>query len=219
MYGMTNEQLVKQLIRLLNEKNAIPSDSIKNAIPVGISNRHIHLSQQDLESLFGEGYELTPIKELKQPGQYAAKETVLIAGPKGTFEKVRVLGPVRPVSQIEISKSDSFTLGIKPPVRESGDLTNAATLTVIGPFGSVIMEKKVIIAKRHIHMTPIEAEQLNVIDRQLVSIRVEGERGGTLDEVVIRVSDQFRLECHLDMDEANALGISNNQMITIMPKK
>ncbi|MBO0439383.1 phosphate propanoyltransferase [Candidatus Enterococcus ikei] len=216
---MTNEQLVKQLIRLLNEKNAIPSDSIKNTIPVGISNRHIHLSQQDLESLFGEGYKLTPIKELKQPGQYAAKETVLIAGPKGTFEKVRVLGPVRPVSQIEISKSDSFTLGIKPPVRESGDLTNAATLTVIGPFGSVIMEKKVIIAKRHIHMTPIEAEQLNVIDRQLVSIRVEGERGGTLDEVVIRVSDQFLLECHLDMDEANALGISNNQMITIMPKK
>ena len=203
------EQLLKQLLDILDR------DGTSNGIPVGISNRHIHLSQEDIERLFGVGYQLTKMKDLKQPGQYAAKETVTIAGPKGSFTNVRVLGPARQSSQIEISKSDNFVLGIKAPVRESGDIANSAGLTAVGPKGAVNMESKVIVAKRHIHMTPADAIRFDVQDKEVVWIKTSGERVANLGDVIIRVDEQFSLECHLDMDEANAVSIENGDRVEI----
>lgn len=216
---MTNEQLLTQILQILVEKKAKPAQSQSTTeIPVGVSNRHIHLSQEDLNHLFGQHYALTFFKALKQPGQFAAKETVCLAGPKGVIEHVRILGPVRPHSQIELSKSDCFKVGIQAPIRESGDLTDAATLTVIGPKGAKTLPQAAIIAKRHIHMTPEDARTYQVTDRETIAIQTQGERAGCLQEVVIRVSPDFALECHLDMDEANALGVGNGETVTLIKK-
>lgn len=184
-------------------------------IPVGISNRHIHLSQFDLEILFGEGYQMSKLKDLKQPGQFAANETVCIAGPKGSLNSVRVLGPVRAESQVEISKTDSFTLGIKSPIRESGDLKGSADICVIGPKGSIVLKEKAIIAKRHIHMAPEDAQIFNVTNGQKVCVAISGERKGILGEVVVRVNPNYSLEFHVDTDEANGMGLSSKDTVEI----
>ena len=184
-------------------------------IPVGISNRHIHLSQEDLEVLFGEGYALTEMKALKQPGQFAATETVCIAGPRGSITNVRVLGPVRKSSQVELSKTDGFALGVNAPIRESGVLENSGNICVIGPKGSVNMEHKAIVAKRHIHMTPQDATALHVTNGQVVSIVTDGERSLTFGNVVVRVDPNYSLECHVDTDEANAAGFGPKSTVRI----
>lgn len=184
-------------------------------VPIGISNRHIHVSQEDLESLFGKGYELTPMKDLKQPGQYAAKETVTILGPKGSFENVRILGPVRSKSQVEVSLSDGFRLGIKAPVRESGQLDNTPGLTVCGPKGSIDLPCGAIVALRHIHASPDVAEQMGIHDKEIVEVETCGERRCVLGNVLVRVSDKFALEMHVDTDEANACGLKNNDLVLI----
>lgn len=187
-----------------------------SAIPVGISNRHIHLSQADLDTLFGAGYQLTNTKDLSQPKQYACKETLTIAGPKGAIEKVRILGPVRSETQVEILQADCFKLGIKAPVRMSADLNGTPGLTLIGPKGSVILPKGVIIAQRHIHMTLEDAAHLGVNDGQQVTIQVDGLRGGTYSNVAIRANNTSALECHIDTEEANAMNLSANATITIV---
>ncbi|MGX7196562.1 phosphate propanoyltransferase [Enterococcus olivae] len=208
-------KIAQQLLcELQKEKEEVKNDK---KIPVGISNRHIHLCQADIEILFGKEAVLEHQKDLGQPGQFAAKQTVTIVGPKNSIHNVRVLGPARNVSQLEISKTDSFQLGIHPPVNESGDLTNAASIFVVGPKGSVFLEKNVIIAKRHIHMSPTEAEKFNVTNGQLVQIRTSGEREIILCNTVIRVRDDFRLECHLDTDEANAAELNTkNSFVEII---
>ena len=193
-----------------------PEDKPKDdTIPVGISNRHIHLSQAAVDKLFGNQYQLTKLKDLSQPGQYACKECVTLAGPKGVIEKVRVLGPVRSATQVEILQSDTFKLGVKGALRLSGDLANTPGITLIGPNGSYEIQQGVIIAKRHIHMLPEQAEQFGVTDGQVVSIDFEGERGGSLNNVVIRATANSGLECHIDMEEANALGVTPGTTIKI----
>ena len=188
----------------------------QNQIPIGISNRHIHLSQADLESLFGAGHCLTKTKELSQPGQYACKETVTICGPKGAIEKVRVLGPVRSKTQVEILASDCFRLGVNAPVKSSGDLTGTpGDVTLVGSKGSVRLQEGLMIAQRHIHMSCEDAKRLDVRDGQLVSIEVYGTRGGVLHNTLIRANDDSYLECHLDMEEANALGADASATIEI----
>ncbi|NMA87299.1 MAG: phosphate propanoyltransferase [Tissierellia bacterium] len=184
-------------------------------IPVGISNRHIHLSQKDLDTLFGSGYSLTKLKELSQIGQYACKETVTICGPKGAIEKVRILGPVRSKTQVEILAGDSFKLGLKPQTRMSGDLKGTPGITLIGPKGSVMIEEGVIVAQRHIHMNTKDAKFFGVHDGQIVSIEVDSLRGGVYNNVVIRANDNSTLECHLDIEEANAMGIDGKTKIKI----
>jgi len=184
-------------------------------VPVGISNRHIHLSQQDLETLFGEGYELTVRNDLSQTGQYAAEETVTIEGPKSSMSKVRILGPTRKETQIEISRTDSFGLGLQPPVRDSGFLEGSPGITLIGPKGKVNLDKGVIIAQRHIHMTEEDAKNFGVKDKELVSVRVGGERGVTFDNVLVRVRNDFVLEMHIDTDEANAAMLGNGQLVEV----
>ncbi|MGM0125894.1 hypothetical protein IGI37_003295 [Enterococcus sp. AZ194] len=184
-------------------------------IPVGISNRHAHLSQADVDKLFGVGYQLTKLKDLSQPGQYACKEMVIIAGPKGVIEKVRILGPVRNQSQVEILQSDSFKLGIKAPLRLSGDLAGSAGATLIGPNGSVELKEGLVVAKRHIHMLPEQARRFGVTDGEEVTINFSGPRGGSLNQVVIRAVENSGLECHIDTEEANALGVTPSTKVVI----
>lgn len=188
----------------------------KNMVPVGLSNKHIHLSQEHLNILFGEGFELTKMKDLSQPGQFAANEKVDVAGPKGTLKGVRVLGPVRGETQVEISLTDSFVLGVNPPVRDSGELADSPGARIIGPCGEVEIDKGVIAAARHIHMHTSDAEAFGVADKDLVSVRVGGKRGLTFDNVLIRVSKNYALEMHVDVDEGNAAGLKNGSMVEVI---
>lgn len=186
-------------------------------IPIGVSNRHVHVSRADLDRLYGKDYALTHKSELGQPGQFAANETVTLQGPKGTFEHVRILGPVRSQSQVEISKTDSFRLGIKAPITLSGHLQGTPGITLIGPRGTVDLPCGVIIAKRHIHMTPAQAAARHLKDGQIVDVETFGERRGILGDVIIRVSDTAGLEMHIDVDEANACSLSNHDYVMICP--
>lgn len=202
------EVLMQALLKAVQEASKENVASTAAGVPVGISNRHIHLSQADLDQLFGAGYQLTPMKELSQLGQFACKETVTICGPKGAIEKVRVLGPVRKETQIEIVAGDCFKLGVKAPAKLSGDLAGTPGITVVGPRGSVQTAQGLIVAQRHIHMAPADAQAYGVQDGQIVKIRVSGLRGGIYDNVAIRVTTSSKLECHLDTEEANAMGVA-----------
>jgi Propanediol utilization protein len=185
-------------------------------VPIGVSARHIHLTQEHVEKLFGAGYQLTELKPLSQPGQYAANETVAVVGPKGSFAKVRILGPVRKATQLEVSRTDAFALGIHPPVRESGDIAGSAGITIQGPAGEVTIEEGVIVAARHIHMHTSDAERLGVADKQKLRVRAGGERGVVFENVIARVSPDFALDMHIDTDEANAAGIGNGEIAEII---
>lgn len=214
--GTSNhDMLVKLVTKLVMEELY----GMSTQIPVGVSNKHIHLSRKDMDALFGEGSELTPIKDLGQPGQYACAETVAVKGPKGEFARVRVLGPLRKESQVEISKTDARTIGIKAPIRESGVLEGTPGVELIGPAGSVKLERGVIVALRHIHMTPEQARQWGLADKDVVDVKINGgERAGILGNVIVRVSDKFALEMHVDTDEANACCLDNNDTVSIIKK-
>lgn len=189
-----------------------------NAVPVGVSNRHIHLTQADVETLFGPGYQLTVAKPL-MGDDFAAKETVTIIGPSlKPIENVRVLGPVRKHTQVEISRTDTYVLRVNPPVRPSGDIAGSSPLTVVGPKGVLSIKEGCIIANRHIHMTPADAAARGVKDGDFVDVMVDGERRTRFYDVQIRVSDKFRLEMHIDTDDANAAGIGQGAIVHIAPK-
>ncbi|MFB5266648.1 phosphate propanoyltransferase [Paenibacillus enshidis] len=185
-------------------------------VPVGVSGRHIHLTEEHIEALFGAGYQLTEFKPLSQPGQFAANETVTVIGPKGKFETVRILGPARPESQLEISRTDSFALGVKAPVRESGKIDGTPGITVKGPAGEIELDKGVIVAARHIHFHTSYAENWGIQDKQLLKVRVGGERGLVFENVLARVSPSFALDMHIDTDEANAAGVKNGDSAEIV---
>ncbi|MFV0577080.1 MAG: phosphate propanoyltransferase [Fusobacterium ulcerans] len=204
---------MKSLENILRE---VLTEIISDDVVVGVSNRHIHLSQEDLEILFGKGHALTKMKDMKQPGQFAAEETVTIRGPKGKFEGVRVLGPVRKETQVEISISDSFRLGVKPPVRESGKLDGTPGVKIIGPKGEVIKEHGVIVAGRHIHMPKFIADIKGYKDGDIVKVETCGERKVLLYNVLMRVGNNMAKEIHLDMDESNASGLKNNDFVKII---
>lgn len=192
------------------------SDIISDEVVVGVSNRHLHISQEDLEKIFGPGYKLTKMKELRQPGHYAANETVTIIGPKGKMDKIRILGPVRKETQVEISMSDAFKLGIKAPVKESGKLEGTPGLTIVGPKGTLKTDKGVIVAGRHIHMPKFIADVKGYKDGDMVSVETSGERKALFHNVLIRVGSNVVKEIHLDMDEANASGASNGAFVKII---
>lgn len=204
------------LEKIQQELAAVHLNPAGMSIPVGISNRHVHLSVPDIESLFGPGYQLTLFKELKQTGQYAAKECVMVVGSKGNISNVRILGPARRETQLEISTADCFTLGIKAPVRESGDLSGSADALLVGPYGYVHLQSQVICAQRHIHMDNADALMLNVANGQKVKVKTTGQRGLIFDEVVVRVNRAYTLEFHIDTDEANAAGLKSNDRVYIV---
>ncbi len=216
MANQNYEAVLKLLLEAV-QSNSKPAGAAQDpeGIPVGVSNRHLHLSQADLDALFGAGYQLTPIKDLSQPGQFACKETVTICGPKGAIEKVRVLGPVRSKTQVEILTGDGFKLGVTAPARLSGDLTGTPGITIVGPKGSVQTKEGLIVAQRHIHMTPQDAAAYGVHDGQIVDIVVEGPRGGTYANVAVRANDASALECHVDTEEANAMSLNSLSKIKI----
>lgn len=189
---------------------------MKTELKIALSNRHIHLSKEHIDILFGKDYELKKFKDLSQPGQYAAEEKVDIVGPKGTIKGVRVLGPARKKTQVEISLTDGFTLGVKPPVRDSGDLANSPGCKIIGPNGEVTIEEGVIAAARHIHMHTDDAIEFGVTDKQRVSVKVNGERGLVFNNVLVRVHDTYALEMHVDIDEGNAAGVKNGQIVELI---
>ncbi len=169
------------------------------------SARHVHVTKEHLEILFGKGYELTVKKNLSQPGQFASNERVTVVGPKKELANVSILGPVRPASQVELSATDCRSIGVDIAVRESGDIAGTPACKLVGPCGEVELTEGVIVAKRHIHMTPADAVKFDVADKQIVSVKAESEvRGCTFDDVVVRVSDKFALAMHIDTDESNA---------------
>lgn len=210
-----NSTVVSEIVRRILEQAGGKENG--SLVPVGVSNRHIHLTAADVETLFGKGYELTKLKDLSQPGQYACKETLTIVGPSlRPIENVRVLGPVRKSTQVEISRTDSFTLKVKPPVRESGNIAGSAGITIIGPKGVVTIQEGVIIANRHIHMSPADGEAFGVKDGDTVIVETDSERRTRFYDVQIRVSDAFRLEMHLDTDDANAAGLGNGARVRVV---
>ena len=209
--------LVKKVIGEMENGSKTEAASQADGVPVGISNRHIHLSRADVDTLFGKDYQLTHMKDLSQPGQFACKETLTIIGPSlRPIENVRVLGPERRASQVEISKTDSFVLKVKPPVRESGKIEGSAPITIVGPKGVVTLKEGCIIANRHIHMEPKDGERFGVKDGDYVTVDAEGTRRTRFYDVQVRVSDAFRLEMHVDTDDANAVGLSNGSIVKIV---
>lgn len=181
------------------------------SVPINISARHVHLTKEHVHTLFGVGYELTVLKELSQVGQFAAAETVEVIGPKGCFKKVRVLGPERPETQVEIANSDGRILGVAPPVRTSGDLRGSACVKLRGPAGEVELSCGVIVADRHIHMSPQDATWYGVMDGDKVAVEVDGPKAGILRNITVRVSELYSLDVHIDTDDSNAFLIKPGQ--------
>jgi putative phosphotransacetylase len=177
-------------------------------VPIGVSARHIHLAPNHVDILFGAGAKLSEMKPLSQPGQFAADETVAVYGPKGSFAKVRILGPVRKATQLEVSRTDAFALGLQPPLRESGSIEGTPGIRIVGPAGEVTVDKGVIVAARHIHLHTSDAARWGIENKQLLKVRVGGERGVVFEQVIARVSDQYALDMHIDTDEGNAAGVS-----------
>lgn len=179
---------------------------MEKTVMVETSARHVHVTEETLEILFGKGYQLTKKKDLSQPGQFACEERVHVIGPKNSFPAVSILGPTRPADQVELSASDARSIGVAAPVRESGDIAGSGACKLVGPKGEVELKEGVIVAKRHIHMTPEDAENYGVKDKQVVSVKIDSpERSLVFGDVVVRVSPKFKLAMHIDTDESNAV--------------
>ena len=206
-----DQQLIEKIVReVLGQLTKVGSEPKQqpvlpaDTIPIAVSARHVHLSQEHVEILFGKGYVLTKKSDLSQPHQFAANETVVIAGPRGSIERVRVLGPARALTQAEVSWTDAMKLGIKAPLRESGNIAGSGAFTLIGTKASLYLEEGLIIAQAHIHMQPQDAKNLGVEDGDYVTVEAAGIRPIAYRNVKIRVSERYRLEMHIDTDEANA---------------
>lgn len=215
------QEVMARLDKEMGEKESINMSSLNNkdkVIYCNYSNRHCHISREHLDELFGPGYQLTKMKDLIQPGEFASKEVITIAGPKGNTLPVRILGPVRKNTQVEISRTDSFALKIKNvPVRGSGKIENTPGAVLIGPKGAAILKKGVIVAQRHIHFTPQDAEYFGVKDKEMLKVRVDSpDRSLVFDQVLARVKSSYALEMHIDVDEANAAGVGQMTPVTIV---
>ncbi len=183
--------------------------------PVGVSNRHMHIDRETLDKLFGKGYELKRMKDLSQPGQYACEEKVEVVGPKGSLS-VRILGPVRSRTQVEISITDSFALGVPAIIRNSGDIAGTPGALLRGPQGEVDIEEGVIVAARHVHLHTSDAQKFGISDKDMVKLRSNGVRGVIFENVLCRVHDEYSLDIHLDVDEANAASLKNGEQMEIL---
>lgn len=210
------EEITKLVVKELNEHQLLHKSISYTHVPVSVSARHIHLQQEHVEVLFGAGYTLTKFKDISQPGQYACNEKVTIQGPKGLIEKVRVLGPVRIQTQVEVARSEARKLGIEPPVRNSGNIQGSAGFTIIGPKGSLSLSEGCIIADRHIHMSPSDALAFGVKNQQKVSVLVDGEKGGIMSHVTVRVNERYTLDMHIDTDDANAFGLKGGERVRLL---
>lgn len=212
---MVDERNIEQITKLVMEMLQKEGGKEGYMVPVGVSARHVHLTQAHVEALFGDGYQLTKKKEL-MGGQFASNEQVTIVGTKlRAIENVRILGPVRKFSQVEISRTDAMKLGVSAPLRDSGDIAGSAPIAVVGPKGAIYLKEGCIVARRHIHMSPQDARAAGVRDKDVVSVVSDNPRGTTFDEVLVRVDDSFTLEMHIDTDEANASNIKTGDAVVI----
>ena len=208
-------ELITKLVMEVLKDDAVTEREEGYMVPIGVSARHVHLTQEHVEVLFGPGYQLTKKKEL-MGGQFASNEQVTIVGTKlRAIENVRILGPVRKESQVEISMTDARTLGVAPAVRNSGDIAGSAPIALVGPKGALYLKEGCIVAKRHIHMSPADAAAAGVVDKDVVSVAAVNERGTTFDEVLVRVDPSFTLEMHIDTDEANAAQLKTGDAVVI----
>lgn len=212
---LMDPELVEKIIRCVL-KTLQEGEISSKKIPVGVSNRHIHLSAEHMNTLFGVEHTLTHKKDLTQVGEFAAEETVTLVGPKGVLRGVRVLGPLRNNTQVELSRTDGFSLGIAVPVRDSGHIESSPGIVVVGSAGAVTLPNGVICAARHIHMHEDDARQFGVIDGERVAVEIAGERGAAYRNVLVRVSPNFRLEFHIDTDEANAVNLKNGDQVELV---
>lgn len=205
------DQIVNEVITQLNQQEK------SSGIPIGVSARHCHLDKDALEALFGKGSELTKKADLSQPGQFAANETITIVGPSGSIERVRILGPLRRMTQVEVSQTDAFKLGLRPPIRESGNIDGSSPITLVGPSGSIYLDEGLIIAQAHIHMGTEDAKSNGVLDGDYVRVRInKPSRPIQFEKVLIRVSPKYKLEMHIDTDEANAGAVKSGQQGTLI---
>lgn len=212
---MYDEKIISEAVKKAMEK--LNADE-KSQVKIGVSARHIHLSRDDLDVLFGEGFELTKKKTL-MGREYASEQVVTLVGPSlRSIENVRVLGPVRKNTQVEISRTDTFVLKVSPPVRPSGDIKGSAGCVVVGPKGSVYLNEGVIIANRHIHLTPEYAKEHGIADGDYVDVLAEGIKPTKFFDVQVRVREDFNVEMHIDTDDANSAGLKNGDLVTIIKK-
>lgn len=208
-------ELITKLVMEVLKDDTAAGTTEGYMVPIGVSARHVHLTQEHVEVLFGEGYRLTKKKEL-MGGQFASNEQVTIVGTKlRAIENVRILGPVRSASQVEISMTDARTLGVAPVIRNSGDVAGSAPIALVGPKGALYLEEGCIVAKRHIHMSPADAAAAGLSDKAVVSVAASNDRGTTFDEVLVRVDPSFTLEMHIDTDEANAAKLKTGDTVVI----
>ena len=207
-----------ELAKDITEKILERMERSKKPIPVGVSNRHIHMSQEDWDVLFGKGTDPRKFRSVRQPGFYACYETVSLEGPKGKIDNVRLIAPHRPGTQVEISRTDAAALGSKPPVRDSGKLDGSAPIKIVGPKGTLEVKQGLILARRHIHFAPAEAVEFGIKDGDVVRVRagIGGERELVFEQVLCRISDKFALEFHLDTDEANASLVKSGDTVYIV---
>ena len=205
--------IAREVVRSVHGPTGAIKSVVAKAIPVGVSVRHVHLSREDADALFGTGYEFTKKRDVTQPGQYVTRETVDVVGPKGELRGVAIIVPLRKQTQIEIAKTDAFTLGVSPPLRESGKLDGTPGITLRGPKGTVTTTSGVILAHRHVHMSPAQAQAYGVQDQDMIKVRVEGDREMTMGDVIVRVSPVYELDLHIDTDEANAAGLTSDSVV------
>ncbi|MCI8371967.1 MAG: phosphate propanoyltransferase [Lachnospiraceae bacterium] len=210
------EQLVQEIANIvLKQLQGSGAVEAEERIPIGVSARHVHLCREHIDVLFGKGYQLNKKKDL-MGGQYAAQECVTLVGTKlRAIENVRILGPERKASQVEVAKTDAIRLGVNPPIRESGKIEGSAPIALVGPKGVLYLEEGCIVAMRHIHMSPEDARRFGVTNGQIVNVRFDGPRGGTFEDVLVRVDASFTLEMHIDTDEANGLDVGKTMGILL----
>ena len=214
--------IIEEINNLFNSANldgAYPAGLDYPYIPLGVSNRHIHLTKETFEKLFGVGTPFEEMRPLYQPGEFASKHTLAVVGPKlRSIPAIRILGPLRKYDQVEVSLTDAIYLGIDPPVVNSGDLDRAVALTLVGPRGSVYLERCAIIANRHIHMTNADAVKFGVKEGDFCKVRIGGEKGTIFENVLIRINDSWKLQIHLDTDDANAAYVKNETYVEFVGK-
>lgn len=209
---ITQEQLISLVTRAVQAQLRLQS----RQVPVGVSMRHIHLSRREVDALFGRTYQLTPLRPLSQPGQFACQECLDVIGPKGVLHKVRILGPERSAAQVELAQTDCRAIGVQAPVRPSGNVEGTPGVLLQGPRGVLSLPQGVIIADRHLHMSTAQAAAFGLSDGDTVRVQIGGGKPGILDGVLVRAGDQYELDLHLDTDDANAFQLKQGQLVTVL---
>lgn len=209
---ITQEQLISLVTRAVQAQLRLQS----RQVPVGVSMRHIHLSRREVDALFGRTYQLTPLRPLSQPGQFACQECLDVIGPKGVLHKVRILGPERSAAQVELAQTDCRAIGVQAPVRPSGNVEGTPGVLLQGPRGVLSLPQGVIIADRHLHMSTAQAAAFGLSDGDTVRVQIGGGKPGILDGVLVRAGDKYELDLHLDTDDANAFQLKQGQLVTVL---